>query len=363
MRFPFCFLCMALAAFLAPAMGCAVEDTASDEVRVLPPPADSLVRVQGVTLDARQAPGLPTLERLRDLGARHLVLVPFGFQPRIDLPEIRHNPESRWYSESDAGIRDLARQADSLGMAVVLKPHVWVGRGDGGEQNWSAIRFETEQAWTQWEAQYRDFVMHYARLSTEIGAPLFCIGTELASAARARPAFWRSLIAEVREVYPGKLTYAANWYEEYEHITFWDALDYIGIQAYFPLGKAENPERRAFREQWKAHCAALLRLHREVNRPILFTEIGYRSVSYAAAEPWRWPSREEQDQIEPDEALQASLYRAFFESVWKEPWFAGAILWKWYPENRPDPARHRLDFTPQDKQAEHVIGAWFRGAP
>ena len=41
-------------------------------------------------------------------------------------------------------------------------------------------------------------------------------------------------------MYSGKLTFGANWYLEYEDVTFWDDLDYIGIQAYFPLTKKEN---------------------------------------------------------------------------------------------------------------------------
>jgi len=315
--------------------------------------------VQGVTLDARQAPDDSTLLRLRDLGVTHITLTSFGFQPEPGVPEIRHDPDVRWYSESDRGIRALARKADSLGMQVVLKPHIWV-RGNSGESGPHAIRFQTEAEWQQWEKHYRAFILHYARLSEEIGAPLFVIGTELAGSTRTRTDFWRGLIRDVRQVYSGKLTYAANWYDEYEHIRFWSELDFIGVQAYFPISTAENPTPEALRAGWIPHRRHLLEISRRASRPILFTEIGYRSVPGAAAEPWRWPTRDEVGAIHPDDSLQATLYQAFFESLWQEPAFAGAILWKFYPYRTDRPERWMLDFTPQNKAAEHVIGRWFR---
>jgi hypothetical protein len=91
---------------------------------------------------------------------------------------------------------------------------------------------------------------------------------------------------------------------------------------------------------------------------VLLTEIGYRSVPYAAARPWQWPARGED--VQPDPALQARLYRATFEAWGTEPWFAGALLWKWYGHVRDGP-RHALDFSPQGKPAEAELRAWFGG--
>ena len=85
----------------------------------------------------------------------------------------------------------------------------------------------------------------------------------------------------------------------------------------------------------------------------------YRSAPHAAEKPWLWPERTEVGSLKPDDALQARLYEAFFQSFWNEPWFAGALIWKWYPEaNRP---MHAIDFTPQGKPAEAVLRRWFRG--
>lgn len=317
-------------------------------------------RIRGVTFDARREPGPGTLERLHALGATHVTLTTFGFQQGHATPEIRMHTDGGWYSESDTGIRALAAQARALGMAVILKPHVWVGHYDTGGQSRDYIDFETKEDWLHWESDYRHLILHYAHLSQEIDAPLFVIGTELAHVARTREAFWRALIEEVRTVYDGPLTYAANWWGEYDSVPFWDALDYVGVQGYFELTDAENPSAEALQAAWEPHRQALRAVARQTGRPILFTEIGYRSVPYAAARPWQWPARDEA--VAPDTALQARLYDAFFECLWHEPWFAGAILWKWHPG--ADPERRALDFSPQDKPAEVVIRRWFTaGAP
>lgn len=322
-----------------------------------PPPVSDTSRIQAVTLDARRPPSDATLQRIRDLGATHIALVSFGFQRESNVPTIRMHTEGGWYSESDRGIRALARQVDSLGMGLILKPHIWVGHYSADGQDRHEISFDTEAQWDQWMTQYRRFLMHYAHLSEEVDADLLVIGTELKGVVRAQPDFWRALIREIRSVYSGKLTYAANWYEAYKEVPFWDALDYVGVQAYFPLSEAEDPSLATLREGWAAYRAELKQVHEQTGRPILFTELGYRSVGYAAATPWKWPERDEQ--ATPAPKLQARLYQAFFNEVMPAPWFGGAILWKWYPAGE---AHRPLGFTPQNKPAERILQQGFAGS-
>lgn len=311
-------------------------------------------RIEAVVFDARRAPGDSVLHAIRELGTSHLALVSFGFQDAANDPHLHFSPDVRWFSESQDGARALARRAGELGMGIILKPQIWLRGGA-----WSAdIDFDTEEEWSVWENAYRSYLMHTARLAEEIDAELLIIGTELSKAVRERPGFWRSLIGEIRSVYGGRLTYGANWHDDYFHVPFWDALDAIGVQAYFPLSSNSNPDLDAIKKGWTEHYAAIRALSQKENRPILFTEVGYRSVPYAAEEPWRWPSREER--IDPDYRLQADLYRGFFESFWEQPWFGGAILWKFYPEQGRRGGE--LDFTPQGKPAEQVIRSWFRRA-
>ena len=336
------------------AVGLGACAEAGGQAQPLPP-----VKIQSVTLDARQAPVPSVMQGLQEMGVTHVTLIQFAFQPGHDVPEVRMHTDANWFSESDQGIRSLDRQADSLGLKIILKPHIWVGRYTSGGQTRADIGFETEAAWAQWETQYRTFIMHYAHLAEEIDAAMLVVGTELAHAARTRPAFWRSLIAEARAVYGGALTYAANWWEEYEDIPFWDALDYVGVQAYFELSKEDDPTLAMLRDGWQPYKKTMQRLAEQAGRPVLFTEIGYRNVPFAAAQPWRWPSHDDLNTVQPDDSLQVRLYQAFFENFWHESWFAGAVLWKWKPGARG--RRNNLDFSPQNKPAEQVIARWFSG--
>ena len=345
---------LAAGAGLLAAAGCAdTEASFSSAAPDTLPDAEPIFDVRSVTLDARNRPDSSLLVRLRDLGVTHITLVSFGWQKAPDVPIIRADTGDGWYSESHRGIRTLARQADALGMGVILKPHLWVG-GYDEEQDRSEIGFDTEADWARWEADYRRFLMLYARLAAEVNADVLVLGTELTRAATERPNFWRTLASEVRTVYDGQLTYAANWHKAYKRVQFWSALDYVGVQAYFPLTDTESPSLSALRDGWRRHQAALAEVHERAGRPILLTEVGYRSAVGAAAAPWMWPERDET--AVPDSALQARCYRAFLSTVGRAPWLKGSIIWKWHPPSEVDGP---TAFTPQGKLAETVLRRWF----
>ena len=75
---------------------------------------------------------------------------------------------------------------------------------------------------------------HHAELAARIQADIFCVGTEL-SKLSVYDAEWRRIIRDVRKIYKGPLTYAAVQGPEFENLRFWDALDYIGLNNYYPL--------------------------------------------------------------------------------------------------------------------------------
>jgi hypothetical protein len=313
--------------------------------------------VRSVTVDARHRPDPDLLVRLREMGVTHITLVAFGWQRAVDAPRVRIDTADGWYSESHRGIRALARQADTLGMDVILKPHLWVG-GYDEDVSRSEISFDRPAAWRQWERSYRRFLLIYARLAREIDADVLVLGTELSSVSTTRPDYWRGLADTVRTVYDGDLTYAANWHDEYREIGFWDVLDYVGVQAYFPLvEETDDPPLDTLRARWRAHSQTLKGVHRRTGKPVLFTEIGYRSAPNAAAAPWRWP--EQDPGVAPDSTLQARCYEAFLSTMSGVPWFAGAIIWKWHPSHSSD---RPTAFTPQGKPAEAVLRHWFRPA-
>ena len=301
-------------------------------------------------------------EDFNPLAANHvnwIVQTPFGWQLNYDSPDLRFVTEGRiLWGETDDGIEKTTRIANAFGIKTLLKPHVWLrNRRDG---KWrSDIEMTTESDWQQWFDRYRTFIIHYATLADELGIEALCIGTELHMTAVKREQDWRRIISEVRKVYHGKLVYAANWYQEFEQIRFWDDLDYIGIQAYFPLADKENPTVEELMKGWQPHLKAIEQVQERYGKPVIFTEIGYRSMTNAAVEPWKWPERRSEVATQCDLRTQATCYEALFRTFWKKPWFAGCYVWKWYPKPGRRAGRRSQRFTPQNKPAELVIAKWY----
>jgi hypothetical protein len=309
---------------------------------------------------------------------------PFGWQPHYNTPELEYASNGWYWGERDIGIAHTAQLAHERGLKSVLKPHIWLRRSGG---KWRGdIEMESTEDWDRWFENYTDFMLHYANIARESNIEMLCIGTELLHPAVDFPDKWREMIKKIRAVYPGKLTYAANFYLEYEAITWWDAVDYIGIQAYFPLASGdEAPGLNKIVQGWKPHMENMREVSEKYDRPIILTEVGYRNDVKAASEPWLWPSQIDQNSIEISDEMQADCYRALFESCWKEDWLAGVFFWKWfhstwkYPDYDAYQAyrKQRIDslvaageishhrgnrkvfFSPQGRAAEKVMKEYF----
>jgi hypothetical protein len=277
---------------------------------------------------------------------------PFAFQRNANASSLLTNFSSDrvWWGESDEGISKTTELARKAKIKTLLKPHIWVGSGWPGE-----IEMKSDTAWQRWFRIYEKFIVHYAELAEKNKIEIFCIGTELHKTI-GKEKEWRGIIAKIRSVYKGKLTYAANFHEEYEQVKFWDALDYIGVQAYFSLTKNESHSIAELKRGWDSPLSSIERVHKKFSRPVIFTEIGYRSDKKAGIEPWLWPK--ENSGAEISNEAQANCYQAFFQSVWKKSWLEGAYFWKWYPHGPHRMAA--LDFTPQGKPAEKIVADNFR---
>lgn len=283
---------------------------------------------------------------------------PFGWQQAYNLPEIRLSTGSSraYWGESDQGLIHTTRQARKMGIKTLLKPHLWLRDRSG---KWLGdIEMADEAQWQAWFKNYRTFILHYAQLAEQEKIEAFCIGTELHKAAVTHEQAWRDIIKEIRKIYSGQLTYAANWYLEYEEIKFWDDLDFIGVQAYFPLTKKNKPTVAELKKGWQQPIKAMAKMARHYQKPVVFTEAGYKSTADAAIEPWKWPERGAAEDLYKSEETQQACYEAMFQSVWHQPWFAGMYIWKWYPHLRDNGRDHR-DFTPQNKPAAQILATWY----
>jgi len=159
----------------------------------------------------------------------------------------------------------------------------------------------------------------------------------------------------VRARFGGPLVYSANW-DDYQSVPFWEALDYVGIDAYFNLTDQAQPSPQVLRTAWRRWVSALERFVKQVKKPVLFTEIGLRSILGANRHPWDWNSNAPIDLRE-----QANYYQAALETFWHKPWFYGFYWWAWlpYPEQG---GRDDDSYSPHGKPAEAVLRDWYAKA-
>lgn len=270
--------------------------------------------------------------RLAALGAEDVQLVPRWGMERKTGSSITPQRDSPTEADITAGVR----AAKAAGLRVMVKPHVDVADG--------TFRGEiAPKDRTTWWRDYRDYVLRYARAAATGGADFFTVGTELSTMVRDT-ARWTALIADVRRVFRGPVTYAANW-DGVEDVGFWDALDAIGVDAYYPL-------TGDLAAAWAERVAELEELVEREDRPVVFTEVGYPSEQGAARHPFS------ERKTTPDEALQARLYGAVFAAFADERWWRGAYFWDWRADGTaPTPT----GYEPTGKAAEDVLRqAWRR---
>lgn len=274
------------------------------------------------------------LARLRRLGVTWVTFVPTWFQPGGTAGTVGPRAD---FTATDAALRHAVVRARSLGLRVTIKPHV--DRGDGG---WRGdIRPADLDAWF---SRYGEFARHYAALAAAAGADQFVVGTELFGVS-SHTARWRALIRSVRSVFAGTLTYAALPFE-YDRIGFWDALDLIGVDAYWRLSSRAERDPGRLRAAWRPIVAELEAASRRWGKPVLLTEAGYASQVGTVTDPSSWTLSARAAPLE-----QAAAYTALLDVFERRPWFAGVHWWAWRATNRPEPT----DFTPQDKPAELVL--------
>ncbi|TDB64601.1 glycoside hydrolase family 113 [Arundinibacter roseus] len=286
---------------------------------------------------------------VRLLNAEWVSLMPYGFC-EAESPNFVYGRDNqwKWWGESPKGVAHCVEMAHAKGLKVMLKPHLWIGHGVFTGH----FDLKSEQDWQIFEKRYGDYLLDFARIADSTDVELYCIATEMQTFVKKRPEFWSRIIKEIKTIYKGKLTYAENW-DAYADVPFWKELDYVGVDAYFPLSEGRAPTVTELRKGWKAHKAGLEKLSGTLQKPILFTEFGYVSTDFAAKKPW------ENDRSLPEnEALQAAAYTAVFEEVWTEEWMAGGFVWKWFPMLQPG-NRARDPFSPQHKAAEHVLRTYF----
>lgn len=284
------------------------------------------------------------------LNANHAAVMPFGFIRDINSPEIIFDTDRQWFGETTEGAMQYIELLHKNGIKTMVKPQIWIWKGEFT----GTLKMNSETDWKTFEDSYDQFIMTYAEMAEETGSELFCIGTELEQFVLMRPDYWKRLIAKIRSVYSGKLTYAANW-DEYPRVPFWQDLDYIGIDAYFPLSEERTPSVAQLKAGWQKHKDKIKSLANTCSKPVLFTEYGYRSTDQTAWKPWLVDRHEEPVNL----VAQANATEAILEEFWPEDWFAGGYVWKWFIDHKKSGGEKDNRFTPQNKPAQGVIREFY----
>jgi hypothetical protein len=254
---------------------------------------------------------------------------------------------------TDSELSQAIRYIHSKKMSVMLIPHLRTVKND-----WAAyVDPEDRDAWFK---SYGDALKHIAGIADAEGVEVLCVGSEmtLMTSGRYHPTNtknWTDLIHQVRGIFGGKLTFSAHWGpspSEKDRIEFWPLLDFIGLAAYFYL-PTETDSVEALMGAWDVWARReITPLQKRYNKPVVFTEVGYRNVPDARKAPWSWEPKEGNDEQE-----QANLYEALFSYWSKVSYFQGVYIWEWLPAI-PDGNTY---FTPSGKLAEDVLTDWFTG--
>ncbi|MBC8753800.1 hypothetical protein H2O64_03910 [Kordia sp. YSTF-M3] len=298
---------------------------------------------------------LEDIELLKTNNFEWITITPFIDQDEYNKPILRLISDEN-YTRRLKYYKKIKTACDTFGIKIMLKPHIWLSEMEDGKWR-SDIEMETENDWNMWFKNYSQIILKYAELAQELKLEQFCIGTELETTVYKKPEQWNVLIQQIKKVYTGKLTYAANWYNEYEAVPFWDQLDYIGIQAYFPLSASGNPTLEELEKNWKKHIEDIAFVSKKFNKPILFTELGYKSIEGTSEKPWEWNSAKSiYSKISKKEQLLC--YQAFFNTIWKESWFHGIHIWEWQGRGKSDGAN--TNFTIEGKPSLNLIAKYFK---
>ncbi|MBC8106533.1 MAG: hypothetical protein H7Z14_08085, partial [Anaerolineae bacterium] len=287
------------------------------------------------------------LDNAAAMGVDHLSINHWWFQDNINSTQIA--PNFSKYSASDDTIRQVIDAAHARGMAVQLRPIVdlandpshWRGEITGGS------------SWFNNAGGYGDYIRHMADIAQAKNVELFSMGVELET-VQTQETNWRNLVTDVRSRFDGDLVYGANWGNPAvgNTVNWWDAVDYVGIDAYYPLTGVNNPTPAQLLSAWTARANQIEAWRNSVapTKQILFTEVGYQALDGANAAPYGATSST------VDMREQADCYRALLIALSGRSWFSGAYWWAWDPNNVHPAAG---DYENFGKPAYDVMGSFY----
>lgn len=220
------------------------------------------------------------------------------------------------------------RAARARGFHVFIVPLL----GVDVQGAWAAgIQFSNGADEQQWFDNFWKAFQPYVVSAQVAGAEQIAIGTEEVWLQQYAPAsLWNTLIARVRGIFTGTITYDMNWTSLSNPVPAWFSnpdLGMVGISEYIPMIDARARLSLAnIIPLWKNKVKGLLdTLSIQINKPIFISEIGYRNSADALYNPW-YPDLTVSP---PDPAEQAAACDAALTNIIPDPRIEGVFFWGW----------------------------------
>jgi len=294
-----------------------------------------------------------SMKLLSETGANWVAIVVTEYQDYVNSSDIY--PLYKDFKKSDyfiykteelEGIMNIAQYAKSIGLKVMLKPHIdlteekdpLIWRGHIGINM-------TADGVKKWFDSYNTFILKYAKLAQELKLEMFSISCELIN-MNPHSTHWRNTIKEVRKVYTGPLTISANHDGEEFNKTFWDAVDYIGVDAYYlPILTYQYRDNLTNIETiFDDTLKRLKNLSETYQKEVIITEVGFCSGN----------CKRNETATPYDQFLQAEFYEWFFKLFAKEKYIKGFFWWSWNSDPNYGGLRDTC-ISPQHKITEQIL--------
>lgn len=261
-----------------------------------------------------------SMQKLRNTGANWVAIVVTEYMVSLESTEIipidpEHaiiTPYYTYKTEPKDGLLSLIKYAHSIGLKVMLKPHIdlailsdydKIWRGDIGK------KFDTQEKWRQWFKSFQTFISKYAVIAEQLKVEMFSISCELVS-TNDQDAHWRKVIETVRSLYKGMLVDSANHDGQEFERSWWDALDYIGVDAYYLPLFQKNQNAEEIDQVLDEKVLQLVQLSEKFNKKVIITEIGFCSGNCRIGKKNYFPNP-------VDHFWQANMYKRFMNVMLK----------------------------------------------
>jgi hypothetical protein len=272
-----------------------------------------------------------TLDRLKGLNATSLAIAFPVYQDGATASDLHAGSGT----PSLKRLERLVGEAHKRGLRVMLRPLIDQKSLIATNDSLGTLRPNSPQRWFD---SYTKLLVGYARLAESTSTEVVNVGTELSS-LESWSSQWVNLVSAVRAVYTGQVTYSINWFGVPHD--FWDALDFIGVDAYFPLSAPDEPSVAELSLAWKPWLDKVRWM--AAGKKVALTEVGVLPQSDGFKHPWGWEIRGKVDY---------DAQARYYASACNAARYLGAVELYWWnvqidgTENNFDPLRR-----PAEKEA------------